>query len=175
MLAVLGILTLAGAVGLGAYLALRGGAAPAPAAATAAAPAKEPAADAPPAAPGGPAALPADPAPEATAEDPLAAGIERLPLEPLAADPPSRAGRELTGQRSAKARGPATLKVIVTGGWGQVKIDGINRGQTPIAPVELAPGRHEVVIENPLRQTHRQVLRLRAGEERTLKVKLLPK
>ena len=73
-------------------------------------------------------------------------------------------------------RTPATLKVVPSGGWGEVLVDGVSQGLGPVR-LELPPGRHLVELaetEHHVRST-REVL-LSPGDElelviaRTLKV-----
>jgi hypothetical protein len=50
-----------------------------------------------------------------------------------------------------------------------VFVDGRRRGTTPLTDVELAPGAHEVTLENPpLGASRSRTVRLAAGEHQTL-------
>ncbi len=53
-----------------------------------------------------------------------------------------------TSDSSAEATGPGTLQVTVSP-WGNVVVDGVPRGTTPIGPISLAPGPHTVSVTNP--------------------------
>jgi hypothetical protein len=57
--------------------------------------------------------------------------------------------------------------------WAYVTVDGQRRGTTPLVDFALAPGAHEVVLDNPpLKASRAKVVRLAAGEHRTLIEKL---
>ncbi len=46
------------------------------------------------------------------------------------------------------ASSPGTLQVTVSP-WGNVSVDGVPRGTTPIGPISLPPGPHTVTVTNP--------------------------
>ncbi len=91
------------------------------------------------------------------------AGIEELlPLR-------IRSGQ--TVKRSLKLS--AASLVLLVAPWGTVRVDGVERGRTPMPPVKLKPGVHRIEIENPetgKRWTKR--LRVRSGETKRLKIDL---
>ncbi len=60
---------------------------------------------------------------------------------------------------------PGTLMVVVNP-WGNVSVDGRSLGQTPIAPVSLAPGPHTVVVTNPdLGASRSQTVKVIGGKQ----------
>jgi non-specific serine/threonine protein kinase len=54
--------------------------------------------------------------------------------------------------------------------WGQVYVDGADRGSTPLRPVTVAPGRHEIVVHHPSFGKRRRVITVKAGETTRLSV-----
>ena len=57
--------------------------------------------------------------------------------------------------------------------WARVMIDGKTYGLTPLTPVALYEGRHEVILENPdLKARQKIVAEVSAGKEERLEVKL---
>lgn len=48
----------------------------------------------------------------------------------------------------AESTAPGTLQVTVSP-WGNVSVDGVPRGTTPIGPISLPPGPHTVTVTNP--------------------------
>ena len=68
---------------------------------------------------------------------------------------------------TAPRRGWADFRVRP---YAVVYVDGRKVGTTPLPPVALPAGRHEVRLENPeLGQTHRTALQVKAGEAVVLK------
>jgi serine/threonine-protein kinase len=66
----------------------------------------------------------------------------------------------------------ATGLVLAVQPWADVSIDGIPRGQTPLARLELAPGPHQVVLSHPDYQPWVRRIRVDAGETLRLRVDL---
>lgn len=76
------------------------------------------------------------------------------------------------GRRAVATRG--TLRLYVQP-WAEVSIDRQNLGVTPLAPISLAPGRHQVRLSNPqLNITRTETVLIEAGKVRTLRVSLSP-
>ncbi|MDP3233843.1 MAG: serine/threonine-protein kinase [Myxococcales bacterium] len=105
-------------------------------------------------------------------EAPLDAGP---PMEPVAmprplAPLPSPGATPDAGLRRVAARG--TLRLFVQP-WAEVSIDRQPVGVTPLAPLSLAPGRHQVRLSNPqLGVTRLETVVIEAGKVRTLRVSL---
>jgi serine/threonine protein kinase len=93
---------------------------------------------------------------------PSAAGggraVARLEPSPLAPRVPL--GATLTS--ATVSNSPATLRVVVRP-WGRVFVDGRSHGETPLAPLRLAPGRHVVRIEHDEYPTAERTIELAAG------------
>ena len=67
-------------------------------------------------------------------------------------------------------RGTLALRVDP---WADVRIDGRPVGQTPMPPLSLLEGTHELLLENhELRKKKRVTLVIRAGREQELRIKL---
>ena len=72
----------------------------------------------------------------------------------------------------AAAPPAATGLVVTVVPWADLSIDGIPRGQTPLARIDLAPGPHQVVLSHPDYQPWVRRVRLEAGETLRLHVDL---
>jgi serine/threonine protein kinase len=66
---------------------------------------------------------------------------------------------------------PAGLLVVVKP-WADVSIDGVHRGQTPLARLEVTPGAHQVVLSHPDYQPWVRRVSVAAGETLQLDVDL---
>lgn len=70
---------------------------------------------------------------------------------------------------------PGRLKVVTTPEGATVAIDGEVVGATPLDPVRLEPGRHELVLRARRHQPHEEVVEIEGREElQTLEVALVP-
>ncbi|MBN2498599.1 MAG: serine/threonine protein kinase [Deltaproteobacteria bacterium] len=78
-----------------------------------------------------------------------------------------RAGRSVT---KSIEFGSGTLRVVAIP-WANVWVDGKKVGQTPLAPIKLIEGSHEVKLHNP-QLTRKQVetIQIRAAQEKLLRV-----
>jgi hypothetical protein len=57
--------------------------------------------------------------------------------------------------------------------WGNVTVDGVAHGTTPLGPIALPPGPHTVVVQNPeLGASRSQVVRVEAGKQATARFDL---
>jgi serine/threonine-protein kinase len=92
-----------------------------------------------------------------------------------AAAPPDSAPRHLdSGRRAAiiKRPGKGLLKIFVHP-WATVALDGKPLGQTPLPPIPVTEGTHELVVENQelgVKRTRR--VRVKAGQDAVVKIKL---
>ena len=67
------------------------------------------------------------------------------------------------------AKGPATLRISAHP-WAQIWIDGKDMGMTPLRPIELAAGRHEIKGENPALGKRHVVVTLTGGERKRIEL-----
>ena len=66
------------------------------------------------------------------------------------------------------ASSPGTLQVTVSP-WGNVSVDGVPRGTTPIGPISLPPGPHTVSVTNPdLGASRSATVKVVAGKQATV-------
>jgi PEGA domain-containing protein len=78
----------------------------------------------------------------------------------------------------ARVRGPAgfskevALMLIQVKPWGDVWLDEVRLGQTPLSPVEVAAGRHRVVVSNPESGHQQRRVEVAAGERTFLEIDL---
>lgn len=56
-----------------------------------------------------------------------------------------------------------------------VRLDGKAAGRTPIGPLEVQPGKHQVVIDDPCHFPRRESLQLQQSEQRSLTLKMAPR
>jgi hypothetical protein len=56
--------------------------------------------------------------------------------------------------------------------WADVSVDGVPRGQTPLARIPLAPGPHAVLLTHPDYQPWPRRVTIRSGETVRLSVEL---
>ncbi len=67
---------------------------------------------------------------------------------------------------------PGQLAVFVKP-WGEVFVDGVQQGQTPLAPFKIGPGRHEIEVVQPKSgQREKRSIEIRGGERKVLKFDL---
>jgi hypothetical protein len=66
---------------------------------------------------------------------------------------------------------PVLLRLNVVP-WAEVEVDGEVKGTTPMAPIELAPGSHTVVLRHPAFQPLQRIKELRPGETWELEIDL---
>ena len=71
-----------------------------------------------------------------------------LPPTSIATAPPSPAISEAIAAPPTTLPRPAGLLVVVKP-WADVSVDGVHRGQTPLARLEVTPGPHQVVLSHP--------------------------
>jgi hypothetical protein len=113
--------------------------------------------------------LPATPPTPATTGGAVTTTSAESSPQPAASDPPSISvdalpnGAAATGTASTKATGPVPkgsgrLHVAASPGWCTITIDGMDRGATPIAAIDLPAGKHQVLCKSP------------TGKERTASV-----
>jgi serine/threonine protein kinase len=58
--------------------------------------------------------------------------------------------------------------------WANVRVDGRDAGSTPMKPLELAPGQHRIVLENPETQARvERTVEVRSGQTATVEASLL--
>lgn len=113
--------------------------------------------------------------------DAVGAGGQRPPPEPeeapaeaaVTADPggePGRSGAQPppTGPRKARAQaqGAGWVTVDARPTWGKVLVDGREVGVTPLFRHSLASGKHTIVVVRDDGRSKKQVVTVRAGEER---------
>jgi serine/threonine-protein kinase len=97
---------------------------------------------------------------------PGARAVGPLRVSPSLAEPPSVDAGSATG---AMSLAPARLRFAVFP-WGEVRVDGGNPIVTPrAAPLDLAPGTHQVEIVHPTLGREVREVTLAAGEQRTLR------
>ena len=70
---------------------------------------------------------------------------------------------------------PAVKKVaeieVLVRPWGQVYLDGVDKGATPLGKaLEVPPGRHEIVVHHPRFGKRRRVVTLKAGDTTRLQI-----
>jgi serine/threonine-protein kinase len=142
---------------------------PSPAAASPAAPLVTPT-------PGTPAAAPtplprasALPASSQTPDQPSSIPLPS-PAPLVAATAPPSISPEATVPPMAVPR-PAGLLIVVKP-WADVSIDGVHRGQTPLARLEVTPGPHQVVLSHPDYQPWVRRVNVAPGETARLDVDL---
>ena len=100
-----------------------------------------------------------------------------VPIPPVVSPPspslPARTGPERPADPPAGSASappvPATpagtgLLVVASEPWAAVRVDGRAVGTTPVAPLALAAGLHEVTFENPGFPTHTMTVRVAPGE-----------
>jgi hypothetical protein len=82
--------------------------------------------------------------------------------------------RVTAGERAEKQFTFATGKLrVIAKPWADVVVDGRPAGQTPMAPLELAEGQHDVVLRNgDLKAEHRESVVVVPGKVETLSVEL---
>lgn len=120
-------------------------------------------------APAPPASTPAEPAtaPALPPEPPQTETSEREGTKPR----PSKRSNP-SKRTNALTDGPAVLSIF-TKPWAKVTIDGQPRGTTPFfRTIELAPGTHTIVFDNPSFATRKMRLTLRAGETKEVRIEL---
>ena len=83
---------------------------------------------------------------------------------------PASPSAEPTAPPTTVAR-PAGLLVVVKP-WADVSVDGVHRGQTPLARLEVTPGAHQVVLSHPDYQPWVRRVSVAAGETLRLDVDL---
>ncbi|MEW5855596.1 MAG: PEGA domain-containing protein, partial [Myxococcota bacterium] len=77
---------------------------------------------------------------------------------------------QVTERRVVFNKGRLNLRVAP---WANVKINGRNYGPTPLAPVSLLEGKHDVVLENAELKARKQLsVTIQAGQETELKVRM---
>ncbi len=97
---------------------------------------------------------------------------DRPTTRPLGPGPSGSGGRPPPSSPGGEAAGPGRLQVVVTP-WGNVTVDGVPHGTTPIGPIALPPGPHTVTVQNPeLGASRSQVVRVEAGKQATARFDL---
>jgi serine/threonine-protein kinase len=62
--------------------------------------------------------------------------------------------------------------LVVARPWADVSVDGVPRGQTPLARIPLPPGPHAVLLTHPDYQPYPRRVTIRSGETLRLTVDL---
>lgn len=113
--------------------------------------------------------------------DPVSGAARREPITgelPIAAAEIPAAMAALAGQLEGALPNPppppATLLVTLTVDGARVQIDGDEAGTSPLAPVEIAAGQHEVVVTAPGYLSQRRQSRIQPGERARIDVTLEP-
>jgi hypothetical protein len=105
---------------------------------------------------------------------PIAAVVPPEPAPTPAPPPPAPAPTPAPTAEPAVATKPAAkpkpaFLTVSADPWAFVTIDGKRRGQTPLHDLALPAGPHEITFENPpLGVSRSQLVRLRAGEHKTV-------
>lgn len=68
---------------------------------------------------------------------------------------------------------PGQLAIFVQP-WAEIFVDGVKRGVTPMPPLRLSPGKHQVELRNPKRATQVHHIDITAGKAQTLRAELKP-
>ncbi|MHB8878276.1 MAG: protein kinase domain-containing protein [Myxococcaceae bacterium] len=94
------------------------------------------------------------------------AGVAAGTRAASAGDPAHRPARRLPAPGApARAAAAPGLLTITVDPWANVTIDGVARGTTPLRDLPLAPGAHELVLENPpLGAKTSKLVRVESGE-----------
>jgi hypothetical protein len=82
-----------------------------------------------------------------------------------------RAGAETHQKIELRKAARVTLDVQPKGA--EIRVDGDTLGFAPVPPIELAPGKHEILVVHPTHDVGKRSVDLRAGEEREMKIVLL--
>jgi len=114
--------------------------------------------------------------PESTTPGP---GVDAGPVEPVRDAAPAETPDAALVETKAPARTrpvtpvrKATLSVN-TQPWSTVTLDGKRIGDTPIRDLPVAPGRHRLVLNNPIKNLSREVVvNLKPGEARLVSERL---
>jgi len=92
--------------------------------------------------------------PTVTAPDPGKLGQTNIPSADESAEVPVIAVDSLpVAGRGAPAKGNGRLQVIASPGWCSVSVDGVQRGVTPLASLDLAAGMHRLDCVSPTGKT----------------------
>jgi serine/threonine protein kinase len=102
--------------------------------------------------------------------------VEKVaPPVPVAADSVAPGLVAATPSVHAPARPRSAFLTVNADPWAYVRVDGKRRGTTPLMNIAVAPGTHEVTLENPaLGSSRARIVELGAGEHQTVVEKLTP-
>jgi serine/threonine-protein kinase len=105
--------------------------------------------------------------PSPTAEAPASPTPEPSPTLPSPVPEPI----DTTPAAGPTFEAPGRLQLLVLP-WAEVSVDGIVVGTTPLMPIALAPGEHEVRLVNPAYHPLKRKVRIRSGATERLEVDL---
>ena len=102
--------------------------------------------------------------------EPSDADAAAQPVEGVHAVPtPGRVAPVVSSTHTHHATGPATLRISAHP-WAQVSIDGKDVGMTPLRPIEMAAGRHQIIGVNPQLGKRKLVVTLTGGERKRIEL-----